>query len=106
MLGEPNVPAEPLLYQSGAKAAGEAETEAEEPKNVHMNRISWGSKRVVKGRGCESISVGDPSEFLRDLLKKPGGHVGGIGPECLVAVDEKCSNRRRENTCLENVAKR
>jgi len=69
-----------------------------------MNRISWGPKRVVKGRRGESISVGDPSEFLRDLSKKPGGHVGGIRHEGLVAVNEKCSHRRRENACLENVA--
>jgi hypothetical protein len=69
-----------------------------------MNRISRGPKRV-KGRRGEPISVGDAGEFLRDLLKKSRGHVGGIGLECLVAVNEKCGNRRREDTCLENVPK-
>jgi hypothetical protein len=37
------------------------------------------------------------------LLKKPGGHVGGIGLEKLVTFDEECSNRRGEYTRLETI---
>jgi hypothetical protein len=54
-------------------------------------------------RSGKSISNGEPGEFLGDLLKKPGGHLGGIRLEVLVAFDEKCSDRRGENTCLDGV---
>jgi len=35
---------------------------------------------------------GDADKFLGNLLKKPSGHVGGIGLEALVTLDEECGN--------------
>ena len=49
------------------------------------------------------LRVGDPRQFLSNLLKKPGRHVGGIRLEILVTFDEECSNRRGEYTRLEIV---
>jgi hypothetical protein len=101
-LGESQVPAEPLLHQRGKQAAPETEAETEEPKHVHMDQSTSDPERF-EVRSGKSISNGEPGEFLGDLLKKPGGHLGGIRLEVLVAVDEKCSDCRGEYTCLDSV---
>jgi hypothetical protein len=51
-------------------------------------------------------SIRDPGKFLGNLLKKPGGHIGGIGLEALVTLDEECGNRCGEYTRLETDFKR
>jgi hypothetical protein len=51
-------------------------------------------------------SIREPGKFLGNLLKKPGGHIGGIGLEALVTLDEECGNRCGEYTRLETDFKR
>jgi hypothetical protein len=96
VLGEPIVPADPLLNKSGTEAAGESDDEAEEPKDIDVNGITWSFEWVEGLRG-------DADEFLGNLLKKPSGHVGGIGLEALVTLDEECGNGCGEYTRLETV---
>ena len=90
------------MHQCRTETARETEDETEEPKNIHVDGITWRPECVESRRG-EVIPIGDPSEFLGDLLKKPRGHLGGIRLEVLVAFDEKCSNCRGEYTRLKNV---
>ena len=67
-----------------------------------MNSPTLGPKYVKSRRG-ESISVGDPSELLGDLLEKCGGYFGGIRLQVLVAINEECSHGRGKYTRLESV---
>jgi hypothetical protein len=41
LLGEPKVPTDPLLHKCGTEAARECDDEAEEPKDIHVNGITW-----------------------------------------------------------------
>jgi hypothetical protein len=41
MLGEPIVPADPLLDECGTEAAGESDDETEEPKDIYVDGITW-----------------------------------------------------------------
>ena len=70
-----------------------------------MNNITLRLKYFKSRRG-QSFTVGDPSEFLRDLSKKRAGYVSCIRPEVLVAFDEKRGNRRREYTRLKSVVRK
>ena len=78
MLGKPDIPAKSLLYETGGEAARETEAETEEPKDVHVNDMTGGDKFVVQSRRRESCSVGDTRNFLSNLSKKTGGHIGRI----------------------------
>jgi hypothetical protein len=40
-LGEPYVPAEPLLHQRRREATRETEAETKEPKYVHVDESTW-----------------------------------------------------------------
>lgn len=100
MLREPIVPADPLLHKRGTEAARESDDEAEEPKDIHVDGITWRCERV-EWLGGQVISIGDPDKFLGNLLKKPGGDIAGIGLEVLVTLDEECSNRCGEYARLE-----
>ena len=97
MLSELVVPANPLLHEGSAETAREGHAETEEPKDIHVN----GKTRSYKW--LKRLRVGDPRQFLSNLLKKPGRHVGGIWLEILVTFDEECSNRRGEYTRLKIV---
>ena len=44
MLGEPVVPADPLLHERGTEAAGESDDEAEEPKDINVDGITLRSE--------------------------------------------------------------
>jgi hypothetical protein len=94
--------ADPLLYKRSKDTARETDAEAEEPKDIHANskrsRGEWLKRR--KGQGT---SIGDPNKFLRNLPKKPRGHLAGIRLEVLVTFDEEPGNRRREYTRLETI---
>jgi hypothetical protein len=41
LLGEPIVPADPLLHKCGTKTTRESDDEAEEPKDIHVDGITW-----------------------------------------------------------------
>lgn len=105
MLGKPKVPADPLLHKCSTEAARERHDEAEEPEDIHLNGITWRFKRVER-RGGQAISISDPHKFLGNLLKKPRGHISGIGLEALVTFDEECGNSCGENTRLKTIFKR
>jgi hypothetical protein len=99
-LGEPKIPANPLLHKCSTEAARETHAETGEPKDVYVDGITWRFE-YVKGRSGHSVSTGDPREFLSNLSKKRGGHVCGIGLEVFVTFDKKCSDRRRKYTRLQ-----
>jgi len=63
------------LHKGGTETAGETDDEAEEPKDVYVNGITFGCERV-KGLRGQAISIRDAHEFLRELLKKLRGHIG------------------------------
>jgi hypothetical protein len=94
------VSADPLLHKRSKEAAREADAEAEEPKDIHANSITLRGE-WLKRRKCQGTSIGDPNKFLRNLSKKPRGHLAGIRLEVLVTFDEERGNRRGENTRLE-----
>jgi hypothetical protein len=66
--GEPTVPADPLLHKRGTEAAKQTETKTEEPKDVHADGITLGSKWFQRRKG-DTIPIGDGSKPLGDLLK-------------------------------------
>lgn len=105
MLGEPKVPANPLLHKRGTEATRETDDEAEEPKDIHLNGITLRFEWFERRRG-QAISIRKPHNFLGKLLKEPRGHVGGIGLEALVTLDEESGNRCGEYTRLETILKR
>ncbi len=55
--------------------------------------VMTGCERVKCRRG-QRTSIGDRSELLCNLLKKPRGHLSGIGVEVLARFDEKCGVQR------------
>lgn len=97
------VSADPLLDKCSKESARETDAEAEEPEDIHVNSIASRCKWIRCYHRGQGISIGDPNKFLRDLLKKPGGQLGGIGLEGLVTFDEERGNGRGEYTCLETI---
>jgi hypothetical protein len=97
------VSTDPLLHKCSKEAAREADAEAEEPKDIHANSVASRCKWIRYYHRGQRISIGDPNKFLRDLLKKPRGHLAGIGPEVLVTFDEERGNRRGEYTRLKTI---
>jgi hypothetical protein len=78
-LSESEVSAGPLLHKCGEEGTAEAETEAEEPQDIHMDGITWGPKRVIcRRRGGEGYAIGDCSKLLCSLPKKLCGIRAGI----------------------------
>ena len=94
--------ADPLLHKRSKEAARETDAEAEEPKDIHANSITLRCKWVKRRKG-QGTSIGDPNKFLRNLLKKPRGHLVWIRLEILVTFDEERGNRRGEYTRLETI---
>jgi hypothetical protein len=90
------------LHKRSSEAARERDAETEEPKDIYVNGITWRTE-WFKRRRSQLISISDPHKFLGNLLKKPRGHVAGIGLEGLVTFDKECGNRRGEYTRLKTV---